>query len=1038
MLLASMKLNSFRHFDHHNRTWGCIFNTTGFQLWNAYQMKTGNASLNATYLLPEEKPKEEHRSPRDLSELCKEGRLKDAVGILYGMDQSYIHTDSDVYARLLLGCVSSRTLREGKRVHAHIIKTGFKPGIYVGNCLVDMYAKCGSVVDAGQVFDKMPERDVVSWTTLVTGYAKCGNLNNARNLFDKMPERSLVSWNVMIAGYAQHGHCEEALNFYCQMQWIGMKPDEFTFASALSACAGIVALKHGKKVHGQIIRTGFESSVFVGTALVDMYAKCGDIEISRQMFDKMPMRNVVSWTAMIAGYAQNGQGEEALRFFCLIHQAGMNPNQLTFVSVMSACAFVVDLEFGKQVHAHIIRSGFDSHVSVGNAIVSMYAKCRSIEDAHCLFNKMPERDLVSWNAMIAGYTHNNYCVEALKLSSQMQCAGVKPNQFSYASILSVCSSLPALEEGKQLHAVISKTGFESNVFVGSALVDMYAKCGSIENSLQLFGKMTERDAISWNAMIAGYVQHGHSEEALKLFFEMQHSSVEPDQATFASVLSACANLAVLEHGKQVHTHIIGIGFESHMPVINALLTMYAKCGSIEDASHVFDKMFERDLISWNAMIAGYAQHGHGMEALRLFEEMLLTGTNPDAVTFLGVLSACSHAGLVDQGRHYFDSMSHDYHITPRMDHHACIIDLLGRAGCLDEAEDFIKNMPFEPDVSVWVALLSACRVHGNTEMGKRVAECLFVLEPQNTASYVLLSNVYSASGRWDDAAKVRKMMKNREVKKMPGCSWIEVKNRVHAFMSEDRLHPQIKEIHAMLKTLVGQMEDAGYVPNTSFVLHDVDNEHKERILCHHSEKLAIAFGLISTPPGTSIRVMKNLRVCGDCHTAAKFISKIVGREVIIRDVIRFHHFKDGEEHLYHKVLHSPVHLGSTPQSKYIKCIRLCGELLKEKIIRDSEPYIEHVLWMGVILTAALRCPGGGEAFHIFLRDTAIEFQNRGKALKYQRNGERLDIYKMLNFNLNNLQQRTVALAKKDLFKGIVVLPPPAKQKTSTDAILACK
>jgi pentatricopeptide repeat protein len=655
----------------------------------------------------------------------------------------------------------------------------------------------------------------------------------------------------------------------------------------------MMGLRYGREIHGQIVKLGFESNVFVGTAVVDMYAKCGRVDVARQMFDLMPVRNIVSWTAMVAGYAQNGQAEEANRFFNQIHQAGMKPNELTFVSVVNACAILMDLKFGKQVHAYMIRSGFQCQVSVCNAIVTMYAKCQTIEDALYVFDKMQERDLISWNAMIAGYAYNGRCEEALKLSFQMKQIGVKLNQFTYASILSVSSSLPAFEEGKQLHGHIIQTGFDSNAFVGSALVDMYAKSGSIQCARQVLDKMPEQDVISCNAMIAGYVQYGYGEEALKLFCQMQHTGLESDEATFASIVSACANLAVLEHGRHIHAHIFCIGFESSMSVVNALVTMYAKCGDIEDARKVFEKMIERDVVSWNAMIVGHAQHGDGVEALRLFDQMLLTGIRPDAITFLGVLSACSHIGLVDRGHYYFHSMRHEHNITPRMDHHACMIDLLGRAGCLDEAEDFINKMPFQPDVSIWVALLSACRVHGNIEIGKHVAQLLFDLEPQNTSSYVLLSNIYSAAGRWDDAAKVRKMMKDREVKKKPGCSWIEVKNRVHAFMSEDRSHPQIEEVHAMLNRLAGPMEEAGYVPNTNFVLHDMEVEHKEHVLYHHSEKLAIAFGLMSTPPGAPIRIIKNLRVCGDCHNAVKFISKIVGREIVVRDVIRFHHFRNG-------------------------------------------------------------------------------------------------------------------------------------------------
>eukprot|EP00253_Pinus_taeda_P002848 PITA_02848 len=523
------------------------------------------------------------------------------------------------------------------------------------------------------------------------------------------------------------------------MQWMGMKPDEFTLASIVSACASMVDLGYGRKIHGPVVKLGFESSVFVGTSLVDMICP--------------------KWAS--------GRGHKV---FNQIDQTGMKPNELTFVNVFNACAILINLRFGRQVHAYIVRSGLQSQVSVCNVIVTIYAKTQTIEYALCMFDKMQERDLISWNAIIAGYAHNGHYQEALKLIFQIKRIGVTVNQFTYASILSVSSSLPAFEEGKQLHDHIIQTGFDSNMFVGSALVDMYAKYGSLQYARQVLDKMPEQYVISCNAMIAGYVQHGYSEEALKLFCQMQHTGLKPDEATFASIVSACANLAVLEHGRHIHAHIFCTGFELPMSVVNTLVTMYAECGGIKDARKVFEKMIECDVVSWNAMIVGHAQHGDGMETLRLFEQMLLTGIRPDAITFLDVLSACSHTGLLDRGHYYFHSMRHEHNITPRMDHHPCMIALLGRVGRLDKAEDFINKMPFEPDVNILVAPLSSCRVHSNIEIGKCVAQLLFDLEPQNTSAYVLLSNIYFVAGKWDDRAKVRKLMKDKDARKKPWFS----------------------------------------------------------------------------------------------------------------------------------------------------------------------------------------------------------------------------------------------------------------------------
>eukprot|EP01018_Ginkgo_biloba_P012605 Gb_10908 [translate_table: standard] len=807
-------------------------------------------------------------------------------------NQQNICTDFYSYDRLLRVCIDTEDLVEGKRVHAEMIEAGFEPRIFQGNRLVDIYSKCGRINDARQVFDKMPVRDDFTWNTMIAGYAKYGLLTHAHQLFDTMPGRNAISWSSLITGYGRHGHSKEALELFCQMQQEDTTPNHYTLCSVLRACAGFLALAQGKQVHAYIIKTSFDLNVFVGTTLVDMYAKCRRIEDARHVFDKMPERNAVLWTAIISGYAQNGNGEEALQFFWDMHRAGVNSNQFTFPSVLGVCGNLLALDQGKQVHASIIRTGFESNVYVGSSLVDMYSKCGSVDNARQILDKMSEGDEVSWNAMIAGYTRHGYDEEALKVFIEMQQAGMKLDQFTFPTVLNACASIPALVQGKQIHAVIIKSGFEPNIYVGNALIDMYAKCGTLEDACKVLNKMPDVDVVSWTALIGVYAQNGNGEEVLNLFCQMRWAGIKPDQFNFASVLSACASSIALEQGKQVHALVIKFKFESCSSVHNSLLTMYAKCGSVEDAHLVFEKMPTRDLVSWTAIIVGYAQNGRGKDALQLYEKMLQTGLKPDHVTFVGVLFACSHSGLVDEGHHYFNSMSQDHCIIPRTQHYACMIDLLGRAGYIGEAEQLLNKMPVEPDAIVWKALLAACRIHGNLELGKRAAESLFQLEPENAASYVLLSNIYAAAGRWDDVASVRRMMKDRGVTKEPGCSWIEVNKKVHAFLVEDKRHPQAVEIYAMLDRLARLMKEVGYVPDTNFVLHDVEEERKEHALIYHSEKLAVAFGLISTPPGTPIRIIKNLRMCGDCHTALKFISKIVDREIVVRDANRFHHFKN--------------------------------------------------------------------------------------------------------------------------------------------------
>eukprot|EP01018_Ginkgo_biloba_P037564 Gb_08772 [translate_table: standard] len=770
--------------------------------------------------------------------------------------------NSDTYASLLQVYAEIEDLVEGKKVHARIVRTAIKQNVYLGNKLISMYANCGRLADA-------------------------------RHVFDKMTKRNVISWNGMIGGYVKHDLWDEALALYYEMPGAGMNPDNFTFSYTLKACAGLAALQQGKEIHCLIIRTGVDSHVIVGTALLAMYARCGSTENASHVFDKICERDVISWTAMITCHIQNGHFDEALKLLREMQLEGMKPNSATIVNILSACAGFDSLKHGKEIYAYVIRLGYESDVVVGSALVNMFSKCSGIDYARRHFDKMTQRNVISWNAMIAGYSQSGHCNEALKLFYKMELAGLKPDSHTIASALLACGNLAALHQGKQIHDYVIKSELESVVFVVNALVSMYSKCNCVEDACRMFDKISQRDVISWNAMIAGYAQNGHCDEALKLFRQMVLAGVKPDLVTITSVLPACARLAALRKGKEIHVYIIRSESELNVFVSNALIDMYAKCGSIDNAHRVFDQMFERDVISWNAMIAGYGMHGYGEDALALFCQMQEEGIKPSDVTFTALLSACSHSGLVDEGWQHFDRMVEDYGIIPSAEHYVCMVDLLGRAGYLDEAYNFIQKMPIEPSATVWRALLGACRSHYNMELGECVAEQLIGLESERPGNYVLLSNIYAAAGRWDDVVNVRTLMKVKGAKKTPGCSWIEVNNKVHTFFAGDRSHPQLEKIYATLESLIRQMEATGYVPDINFVLHDVEEEEKDHILYSHSEKLAIAFGLISTSPGTPIRITKNLRVCGDCHKATKFISKIVRREIIVRDANRFHDFKDG-------------------------------------------------------------------------------------------------------------------------------------------------
>ncbi|XP_057872199.2 pentatricopeptide repeat-containing protein At3g24000, mitochondrial [Cryptomeria japonica] len=872
---------------------------------------------------------------------------------------------SAFYVHLLHECVKTKALEDGRSVHADIIRSGMEPDVFLFNNLINMYIKCGNLEAARQVFDKMTGRDSVSWNAIISGhaqhrngegsfklftrmrrerinptnftfaslinackqmdaldqalqvnayvvkigfesdifvgsafvdiYAKLGSMDYARKMFDQMPERNVVSWNAMIAGCAQHEDIEDAMDLFWEFLWTGMVPTEFTWATVLNACSRAKALAPGKQAHSLILKHGIGENIFVGNALVDMYGKCKKVEDARFSFDKMPKIDVVSWNSMIAGYAQNECEVEALELYRQMSQTGVGHNQTTMASILKVCTNIRGLEQGRQVHAEAIKRGFGLDSFVGSALIDMYAKCENIFDARKLFDKTSKQNVVLWNAMIAGYTEGEdiekHCEDALILFCQMRIAGMRSNEFTFASVLRACTALQTTEWVEDAFEVFKRM-CNQDVVSGNAMIAGYAQHGQCEQALKLFCQMQHRDLVSWNSMIAMHAQNRHNEEALKLFHSMLQDAIKPDEFTLVSIVSACANLASLEQSKGVHAHVIKYRLQSDVFVANVVVDMYAKCGSIEDSIKVFDKLSSRNVVSWTTMISAYAHYGLGKEALLIFEQMQQRGIKPDHVTFVGVLSACSHAGLVDEGRHYFDSMSRDHNIMPISDHYNCMVDLLSRAGYLDEAENLIHRMTITPTALVWRTLLGACRIHGNIQLGKRAAEYVLEFEPEDSAAYVLLANIHAESGGWDDVAKVRKLMKDRGVRKNPGQSWIESKGSVHVFTMGDRLHPQTKEIYAKLESLTVQMQEAGYVLHTNSLLRNTEHEHRD-YFCHHSEKLAIAFGLINTPHGSYIRVIKNLRVCNDCHTFIKFISKMVGRQIIVRDTNRFHHFKDG-------------------------------------------------------------------------------------------------------------------------------------------------
>nr|XP_016461487.1 PREDICTED: putative pentatricopeptide repeat-containing protein At1g68930 [Nicotiana tabacum] len=699
-------------------------------------------------------------------------------------------------------------------------------------------------------------------------------------------------------------------------------PETFLLNNLINTYSKLNNKEYAHKVFEQIP----QPNQFSWNTVLSVYSKSGNFVQMRKVFNLMPKRDGVSWNLIISGYASQGLCIDALKAYKLMLEDGrMSLNRITFSAVIILSSDNDWIRMGRQIHGQIKKCGFEEYVFVGNPLVDMYAKagfiyeaekvfselpernmvmyntmimgflrCGMVRESRSLFQDMPERDSISWTTMITGLTQNGLDREALVLFRKMRLEGLAIDQFTFGSILTACGGLQAIEEGKQIHAYIVRTSHSDNVFVGSALVDMYSKCRNIKYAETTFSRMSNKNIISWTAMVVGYGQNGYSEEAVKAFCDMQRNGVEPDDFTLGSVISSCANLASLEEGAQFHGRASVSGLISFITVSNALVTLYGKCGSIEESHRLFDEMYVKDEVSWTALVSGYAQFGKATETIELFEKMLVHGLQPDGVTFVGVLSACSRAGLVEEGKVYFESMVKKHGITPILDHYTCMIDLFSRAGRLVEAKDFIEKMPCTPDAIGWATLLSSCRTHGNMEIGKWAAESLLELEPENPASYVLLTSMYAVKGNWAEVARLRRAMRDRGMRKEPGCSWIKYKNRVHIFSADDKSSPFSNQIYAELEKLNAKMIDEGYVPDVTHVMHNVEVSDKIKLLNHHSERLAIAFGLIFIPPGLPIRVVKNLRVCGDCHSATKIISKITQREILVRDAVRFHLFKDGK------------------------------------------------------------------------------------------------------------------------------------------------
>ncbi|XVF12705.1 hypothetical protein REPUB_Repub08aG0142600 [Reevesia pubescens] len=714
-----------------------------------------------------------------LSLYVDNGLFEEAFWLFLKLRVEDVLLDFFVFPVVLKICSGLGNVEIGRQLQGILIKYQFVSNIYVGNALIDMYGKCGSLDDAKKVLETMPEKDCVSWNAVVTACATNGKAYEALGYFERMSllensKPNLVSWSAVIGGFSQNGYDEEAIEMLFRMVGEGIEPNAQTLASVLPACARLQKLSLGKEFHGYITRHRFMSNHIVVNGLIDVYRRCGDMTSAFQLFSKFSVKNVVSCNTMIVGYCENGNVSKAKELF----------DQMEIMAI--------------------------------------------------------KKDIISWNSMISGYVNNSLFNAALNLFKHVLMEVIEPDSFTLGSALTACADTASLRLGREIHSQAIVRGLQSNTFVGGALVEMYCKFQDLMAAQIAFNDVSERDTATWNALISGYarcnqienIQHllrkmkedsfepnvytwngiiaGHVEndvldKAIQLFSEMQTSNMRPDIYTIGIILPACSRSATIERGKQVHAHSVRCGYDADVYIGAALVDMYAKCGSLQHALLAYNRISDPNLVSHNAMLTAYAMHGHGEDGVAFFRRMIANGFRPDHVTFLSALSSCVHVGSVEMGQEVFGLMHH-YDVKPTLKHYTCIIDLLSRAGQLNEAYEIIKRVPMEADSVMWGALLGGCVIRGNVELGEIAAERLIALEPNNTGNYVLLANLYAYAGKWSDLARTRQKFKDIGMFKIPGCSWIEDRDDIHVFLAYDKSHKKTEDIYATLDKLTLHMK----------------------------------------------------------------------------------------------------------------------------------------------------------------------------------------------------------------------------------------
>ncbi|KAK2664132.1 hypothetical protein Ddye_002706 [Dipteronia dyeriana] len=692
--------------------------------------------------------------------------LPGSVSVLFDqLRHQGLKPDAFTLSSLVKACES---LEENEIAHGVCLRLGFGRGAFLVSGLVENYSKSGDILSAERCF------------------RECLGVDN-------------VVYTAMVCGYAWNGEFEKSKGVFMEMRRFGFELNEFSLTSVIGA---LFDVKEGEQIHAFGVKMGLLSN-HLNNAVMNMYVRFVKKLDAVKVFDEITDPDVVSWTERIGA---TSDGVEALELFKVLIFNGFQINEYTMTNVLSAISGERLLKPGKQIQGFCYKAGFLQMVSIGNALVTMYGKSGKIDDARHVFDDMIYRDSISWNSLIAGYSENGFVDQAIVLFKHMRdFLSVLPNNYTMASILEAVSNSKSPKLAMQSHSHIIKIGFLSDDSMVSCLITTYGKCNGINESKRIFYEIDRKHALHVNALASALLFAGCHADVLEFFRIVRGSYAEVDSSTFSITLKACGATTDLGHGRSIHSLALKTRFDQDSFVESAVIDMYCKCGSIEDAEKAFRNTSTDNLVAWNAMIMGYAQQGCYHEASNLFSKMSGFGLKPDEITYLGVLTSCCHAGLVREARTYLDGMFELHGVIPQLEHYACIVDLLGRLGLVEDAKKTIDQMPIPPDAHIWQILLSACNICGNVDLGKDAASKLLELEPDNESAYILLSNLYASAGMWNAAGNLRKEMKEKLLRKEPGSSWIQVGGSTHYFFAGDTLHPQSKEIYKELMKLYEQM-----------------------------------------------------------------------------------------------------------------------------------------------------------------------------------------------------------------------------------------